>query len=202
VLFLGLYRQLFKTGLYTIANFPYGKALTGEKEGLVEMDIDIRLWSDKDLPLLEKLLGDPVMTEHIGGPESPEKIRERHARYCASTQAGDEPQFVIVIEPEKVAAGWIGYWEKEWNGQLVLETGWSVLPEFQGQGVASRAANLLVERARKAGRHRFLHAYPAVDNGPSNAICHKVGFTLQGAVDFEYPKGHFMRCNDWCLTLF
>jgi hypothetical protein len=25
------------------------------------------------------------------------------------------------------------------------------------------------------GKHRFIHAFPSIDNGPSNAICHKVG---------------------------
>ena len=164
------------------------------------MDIDIRLWSEGDLALLERLLGDPAMTEHLGGPETPEKIRERHARYCSSSLADSEPQFVIVIGHQQTAAGWIGYWEREWQGRLVLEMGWSVLPEFQGQGVATRAASLVIERARAAARNRFIHAFPSIDNGPSNAICRKAGFTLQGAVDFEYPKGHTMRCNDWRLA--
>ena len=165
------------------------------------MDIDIRLWSEGDLSLLERLLGDPAMTDHLGGPEAQGKICDRHARYCSSSLADSEPQFVIVIGPEQTAAGWIGYWEREWQGQLVLEMGWSVLPEFQGQGVATRAASLVIERARVAAKNRSIHAFPAVDNGPSNAICRKAGFTLQGPVDFEYPKGHFMRCNDWRLTL-
>jgi hypothetical protein len=30
-----------------------------------------------NLPLLECLMGDPRMTEHLGGPESPDKLRER-----------------------------------------------------------------------------------------------------------------------------
>jgi RimJ/RimL family protein N-acetyltransferase len=58
-----------------------------------------------------------------------------------------------------------------------------------------------VERARAAGKHRFIHAFPSVENGASNAICRKVGFILQGEVDFEFPPGHFMRCNDWRLDL-
>jgi hypothetical protein len=29
---------------------------------------------EDDLPLLEKLMGDPSMTEELGGPESPEKM--------------------------------------------------------------------------------------------------------------------------------
>ena len=47
----------------------------------------------------------------------------------------------------------------------------------------------------------WFHAYPSVDNGPSNAICRKLGFELLGAEEFEYPKGHWMRCNDWSLEL-
>ena len=176
-----------------------------------QLEVDIRPWSDGDLPLLEQLLGDPAMTEHLGGPESPEKLRERHERYCRSRDSDKEKMFVIVVGPARGAAGSIGYWEKVWRGQPVWETGWSVLllaggqkalpPEFQGQGVATRATAALVERARAEGKHRFIHAFPSVDNGPSNAICRKVGFTLQEEAEFEYPPGHFMRCNDWRLDL-
>lgn len=37
--------------------------------------------------------------------------------------------------------------------------------------------------------------------GLANAVCRKAGFTLIEAVDSEYPKGHWMRCNDWRLDL-
>lgn len=101
--------------------------------------IELRLWSEADLPLLEQLMGDPVMTEHLGGPETPEKILKRHERYCQSSRTGKDLMFAIVIGPENTAVGSIGYWEKEWNGQHVWETGWSILPQFQGHGIATRA---------------------------------------------------------------
>jgi RimJ/RimL family protein N-acetyltransferase len=145
-------------------------------------------------------MGDPAMTEHLGGPESPEQIRLRHQRYL-KIDPGQGQMFVIEVGPERASAGSIGYWEKQWQGQIVWETGWSVLPEFQGQGVATRATALIVERVRNEEKRRSLHAFPAVDNGPSNAICRKAGFTLQGEADFEYPPGHWMRCNDWRLDL-
>jgi len=170
--------------------------------GKEQIEVDIRPWSKDDLPLLQRLRGDPAMNIHLGGPEAPEKIRERQERYYRSSQTGINPMFVILVGPEKVPAGSIGYWEKEWQGQTVWETGWSVLPEFQGQGVATRATAIVVERARAAGKHRFLHAFPSVNNAPSNAICRKAGFTLLGEADFEFPPGHFMRCNDWSLDLF
>jgi RimJ/RimL family protein N-acetyltransferase len=55
--------------------------------------------------------------------------------------------------------------------------------------------------ARSERKHRFLHAYPSVDNAPSNAICPKLGFTLLGSYEFEYPPGRFMQCNDWRFDL-
>ena len=165
-------------------------------------DIDIRPWSDGDLPLLQRLMGDPAMTEHLGGPETSEKIGERHERYTRTSDSAKGRMFAIVVGPGRVAAESVGYWEKEWRSQHVWETGWSVLPEFQGQGVATRATAAVVERARAEGTHRFIHAFPSVGNGPSNAICRKVGFTLQEEVEFEYPPGNVMHCNDWRLDLF
>jgi len=164
--------------------------------------VALRPWSAEDLPLLMRLSGDPAMNIHLGGPEAPEKIRGRQERYFRSSQTGIDPMFVIVVGPERTAAGSIGYWEKEWQGEQIWETGWSVLPEFQGMGAASIATALVLDRARAERKHRFIHAFPSVDNAPSNAICRKVGFTLQGEVDFEFPPGHLMRCNDWFLDLF
>ncbi len=46
-----------------------------------------------------------------------------------------------------------------------------------------------------------MHAFPNLDNAPSNAICRKLGFELLEAREFEFPKGHFMTCNDWRLDL-
>lgn len=167
-----------------------------------QFKIKLRLWEASDLPLLERLMGDPAMMEHLGGPESPEKIRERHLRYCQSSLSSRNPMFAIVLEPGKEAAGSIGYWEREWQAASFWETGWSILPEYQGHGIATTAAALIVEEARAEKKFRFLHAFPGVDNPASNAICRKAGFVLRGPVDFEYPPGSRMRCNDWRYDLF
>ena len=160
--------------------------------------IRLEPWGVEDLPLLQKCLGDPAMMEHLGGPESEEKIAERQARY---EQPGSK-QFKIVDEATGEGAGWVGYWEREWRGEDVYEIGWAVIPAFQGRGIAAAATLEAIVIAREDGERRFLHAYPSVDNAPSNAICRKAGFTLLGPVEFEYPKGHFMQCNDWRLDLF
>jgi RimJ/RimL family protein N-acetyltransferase len=160
--------------------------------------VRIEPWSADDLPLLEKLMGDPAMTEHLGGPEAPEKITERQSRY----ERPGSGMFRIVDEPTGAGVGSVGYWERTWRDRQVYETGWMVLPAFQGRGLARVATAQVIARARAERKHRFLHAFPSVENAPSNAICRRLGFTLLGEEEFEYPPGRLMRCNDWQLDLF
>ena len=164
-------------------------------------DVRLEPWGEGDLPLLRRLMGDPAMTEHLGGPESEEKLVERQARYERVGEPGAGQMLKIVDPATGEAVGSVGYWEKEWRYQTVYETGWSVLPEFQGRGIAVAATALVIEAAREERRHRWLHAFPSVENAPSNAICRKLGFELLGEHDFEFPPGHWMRCNDWRIAL-
>jgi RimJ/RimL family protein N-acetyltransferase len=159
-------------------------------------------WAQDDLPLVRRVMGDPAMTEHLGGPETEEKLLERQARYERLGEAGSGRMFKILDEATDEPAGSVGYWEKDWRGGTVYETGWSVLSEFQGRGIAVAATRLVIDAARAERKHRYLHAFPSVENAASNAICHKLGFELLEARDFEYPPGHWMRCNDWRLDLF
>lgn len=160
----------------------------------------LRPWSDRDLPLLERLMGDPVMTEHIGGPEARERIESRHRRYCSMGGTGRGEMFVIVAGAE--AVGSVGYWARGWRDGLVWETGWSVLPEHQGRGFATSAAVGVIEKARMERKYSAICAFPSVHNAPSNAVCRKAGLTLAGEVEFEYPPGRFARCNEWRLGLY
>lgn len=159
----------------------------------------IEPWGEEDLPLLEKSLGDPAMMEYLGGPESPEKIAQRQVRY----ERPGSGQFRIVVEATGEAVGWVGFWERALRDEGIYEMGWSVIPAFQGRGIAGLATAQAIEIVRSEGKHRFLHAFPSVDNGPSNAICRKLGFTLVEKSEFEYPPGTgtFMQCNDWRLDL-
>jgi len=160
-------------------------------------EVRLEAWAEGDLPLLRKLMGDPEMTRYLGGPETETKLAERQARY----EHPGSGMFKIIDEETGEPAGSVGYWEKDWRDQQVYETGWMVLPAFQGRGIAVAATAEVITLARAEQRHGYLHAFPSVENAASNAICRKLGFILLEAHDFEYPKGHWMRCNDWRLDL-
>jgi RimJ/RimL family protein N-acetyltransferase len=157
-------------------------------------DIRIEPWTTQDRPLLDRLLGDPSMTTHIGGPESPDKLASRQKRY----EQSDSKQYRIV-DSGGAPVGYVGYWPRSWQGEEVWEVGWAVLPEFQGRGYATAAMRLLLEVIRD-DEPRPVHAFPSVDNVASNAVCRKLGFEPTGAHDFEYPPGNWLRCNDWRLA--
>lgn len=158
-------------------------------------------WSENDLALDQQMLGDPEMTRYLGGPESSEQIAQRHTRKLRLPDTGAGRTFKIVLQATGEAVGSVGYWENTWREEDIYEIGWLVLTTFQGRGIASAATVQAIAQARADGKHRFLHAFPSVENGPSNGICRKLGFTLVEAFESEYPKGHFMQCNDWRLDL-
>jgi RimJ/RimL family protein N-acetyltransferase len=161
--------------------------------------VTLEPWGSGDLPLLERLMGDPQMTEHLGGPESADKLRERQGRY--ERLAGGDRMYKIVDVASGAGVGSVGFWTKEWGDDQVYEIGWMVVPQFQGRGIAAAATAQAIAVAKREAKHRFMHAFPNVDNAPSNAICRKLGFELLEAHEFEFPKGRFMTCNDWRLDL-
>jgi RimJ/RimL family protein N-acetyltransferase len=165
----------------------------------VSSTVTLDPWGSGDLPLLERLMGDRQVTEHLGGPETPNQLRKRQARY--ERLEGGDRMFKIVEVASGAGVGSVGFWTREWRDVQVYEVGWMVVPEFQGRGIAVAAAAQAIELAKRGDRHRFMHAFPNVANAPSNAICRKLGFELLQACEFEFPKGHFMTCNDWRLDL-
>jgi len=163
--------------------------------------VHLEPWGEGDLPLLRRTLGDPEMTKYLGGPESEEKLADRQQRFERLTETGDGRMFKIVDDETGAPAGSVGYWKREWGGEEIYETGWLVLPEFQGRGVATEATRQVISTARADGGPGRMHAFPGVENAASNAICRRLGFNLAGEIEFEYPPGSTMRCNDWWLDI-
>ncbi|NOU65248.1 GNAT family N-acetyltransferase [Paenibacillus sp. LMG 31461] len=169
-------------------------------ENVSASQVTIEPWSESDLELL-RLINAPEMMEDLGGPETDEQLRIRHKRYLEISEKGKGHMFSIVLLPNLEAVGSIGYWDSHWQGEHVYEVGWSVLPGFQGRGLASSALRAAISHARSEAKFQWMHAFPSIHNPASNAVCRKLNFTLMSECEFEYPPGHFMQCNDWRLAI-
>ena len=154
-----------------------------------------------DYDLWVEMQCDPVMMSELGGPQPLEKMPGIFQNSLRSSQDGSAWIFVVMSdeEPER-AAGSVVVWESGHGDEHYNEMGWMILPEFQGRGLATRAVQATLDKARAEGRWDVIYAFPVVTNGPSNGVCRKAGFTLLGEVDFEY-SGRALRCNRWVVDL-
>lgn len=156
--------------------------------------MELRRYQDGDFGLTQALETDPVTMRELGGPTDRASLRSAHRRRCE-----DPWWFTIVPQPSGPAVGTIGIWASQLDGSAIFETGWMVLPVHQGRGIASAALALLIERVRAEPRLDRMHAFPAVGNGPSNALCRRAGFTLLGERELDYA-GHRLHCSHWALA--
>jgi RimJ/RimL family protein N-acetyltransferase len=160
-------------------------------------DVRLERWGADDLWLLRRA-NTAEMTRFLVAAETEDEIENRHARYLRYRETGEARMYRIVADGED--AGGIGWWSTRWHDEPVHETGWFVLPEQQGRGVASAAVALVVADARAHGTHPTLVAFPGVENAASNRLCARSGFTLRGTDEAEF-RGAMLRCNVWVLDL-
>jgi len=160
--------------------------------------VELVPYSPDDLWLTERIECDPVMMVHLGGPVPKEDIFGIHARRARLVIDGT--WYFKVVTDTGEAAGTIGLWDEEFEGHPIYEMGWGILPEFQGQGLATDAGLMILNRARSDPQFTVVHAFPAVGNAPSNAICRKLGFEKLEEFDNAY-RGRPLRCYNWRLSL-
>jgi RimJ/RimL family protein N-acetyltransferase len=107
----------------------------------------------------------------------------------------------IIPDASASPAGFIGVWESRWRNAKINEMGWMILPQFQGQGLATRAAREIIARVRLERKFQVINAFPGITNVPSNKICENVGFTRIEECIVEY-QSRWLRCNHWRIEAF
>jgi RimJ/RimL family protein N-acetyltransferase len=152
-------------------------------------------WTDADLGVLRRA-NTPELTRYLGGPETDDALRERHAEYLAD---GDAVRiFRIVVDG--AGAGYAGWWEQDHDGAPAYEVGCVVEPAWLGRGVAAAALAEVVRRAVAAGGGRPVVGYADARNEASHALCRRVGFTLEGTGLFPGEDGgEPVAVNVWVI---
>ena len=161
-----------------------------------QTSVRLQPWGEGDLALLEQA-NTAEMTRHLGGPEPREDLEARQARYLRLNRQGHGAMYRIEVDGHP--AGGIGYWPTSHPESAAYETGWNVLPAWQGRGVAREALRLLLRRlAGVAAPREAVYAYPSVDNPASNALCRAAGFEDRGEMTVPW-RGGDLRTRVWVL---
>ncbi|MGF2948720.1 GNAT family N-acetyltransferase [Microbacterium sp. YY-02] len=167
----------------------------------------LRKWRDDDHPVAMRSNSPEFMT-YLGGPEAPEKVESRAAKYADGWRTGANAMFVLTSDDPLIdggvtgdprAVGVIGYWPVEEDGEPVLEAGWTIF--VPGRGFATEGVRLVLRHAAAHSDRDSVHAYPRTDNEASNALCRRVGFELLGEVNMEYPPGNPIISRNWRYDL-
>ena len=135
------------------------------------------------------MLGDPEMTEHLGGPENPESVAQRQTGY----EQENSRQYKIVEDATGAGVGWVGYWELKWRDEQIFEI-WVVgASRVSGPGHREHGNAQAIELARNERMLRFLHAFPSVELGnrsrrsPARPVARRVRATWSKAAPCVPP---------------
>jgi RimJ/RimL family protein N-acetyltransferase len=160
--------------------------------------MELLTYSERDRQLTLALESDPDVVGQLGGVVDADNAARVHERRLAGVADGNLI-FTIVPDGASDPAGIIAIWRTEWESRPAHELGAMLLPRYQGRGLAGDAFALLLPYALDAGVGE-LHSFPAVTNGPSNAILRKLGFRRLEECDLDY-EGRPIRCVHWLRDL-
>ncbi|HWM19917.1 MAG TPA: GNAT family N-acetyltransferase [Ilumatobacteraceae bacterium] len=151
------------------------------------------------LAMLEALVeGDEVFEGRFGVAVEPEwaVFPEAVPRALDAVRAGAEIEWGthLLFDDQGVLVG-IGGWKGE-PVDGVAELGYAVAPRRQGQGIASAAVRVLVDRGRAAGLRRVV-AHTLPEESASTSVLRRCGFVNVGEVG-EQDGGAVWR---WELPL-
>lgn len=156
----------------------------------------------EDIALRILIETDARMMSELGGINTKEQVEASHSRAMKNAEDGLCWYFKIVatLQESEQDVGYIGIWESSWKDEKINETGWMIIPEFQGMGFASQAGRSLIAKSRSEGKYPSISAFPGRNNIASNKICEKLGFSMIEECEVDYQQ-RILLCNHWLIRL-
>jgi len=83
------------------------------------------------------------------------------------------------------------------NGDGEVEIGWHLHPDAWGHGYASEAARTVLRHGFEGGIDE-INAVTHLTNGPSQAVCRRIGMEHRGVVErwYDEPSEHFVATRE------
>jgi RimJ/RimL family protein N-acetyltransferase len=182
-------------------------------------------WTPEREPLAQQLWGDPDVTHYIGGPHTPQQVRERFDnQFAYRRQCGQQywPLFLLGGAAGLAANGpdrptdladrpaggpteFVGVCglrpapeDRYPDSPDILEMGFHLRPAFWRQGYGEEAARRVMAHAFDTLGVRALYSYRHPENAASGSLILKLGFTPDGE-QYVSPAGEVIA-NAFLLT--
>ncbi|HYL68978.1 MAG TPA: GNAT family N-acetyltransferase [Candidatus Limnocylindria bacterium] len=149
--------------------------------------LGFRCWSADDLPHALALWGDIQVTQFIGGPFAPEKVKERLANEIASMNSRQVQYWPLFLlsSGDHAGCGGLRPYKPE---DSVYEMGIHLRRRFWGQGLAEEAGRAIIHYAFNSLGARGLFAGHNPANSASQKLLSKLGFRFTHE-EFYPPTG-------------
>jgi RimJ/RimL family protein N-acetyltransferase len=152
----------------------------------------LRRWAEPDLPAFFDLYSREEVTRWLGPQPrralaTPDEGRERLGRWRARAQELDPPLGLWAVVPlipgaqpgQPVGTLLLMPLEDADGPAGLVEVGWHLHPQHQGQGLATEAAEAVLAAAARAGFEQVL-ALTDLDNVASQAVAARLGMRDEG----------------------
>ena len=148
--------------------------------------LSLREFTPQDAPFLLRLVNEPGWIRNINDPgvrNVDDALAWAEGRLFKAYQELGHGFWALQRREDGVLVGMCGLFKRAVLPEPDL--GYALLAEHEGQGYALEAARGCVAHARAALGWTTLMAITAVDNEPSVALLHKLGFIEQGLEQLE-----------------
>lgn len=159
----------------------------------------LRAHCEQDLPRIVEQCADQLSQRYVPLP-SPYGIDNAESFLKEFIQGGweDDKRFEFAIEIDGKFAGNVGIAER---GSGRFEIGWLIHPDSRGQGIATRAARLIMKWVWDTRDAKVILWEADASNIASAKVAHKLGFTEPVVVPSWLPlNGELRDCAMSTLT--
>jgi RimJ/RimL family protein N-acetyltransferase len=156
-------------------------------EAIVTARLALRRFTPADLDWLDRLNGDALVTQHMGGPKSrafsEEMLRDRILPYYEQ-----HPGFGSWVTLEKKTGAAVGFHLlNHIRGETHVQVGYTLAPEFWGLGYATEMAVALLRYGFTQLRLPQIAAITDLPNLSSQRVLLKAGLLRKGERRLAHP---------------
>jgi len=155
--------------------------------------LGFRCWSEDDLPLAAELWGDSGVMALMGGPLDVGRVRGRLEEEIAHVRDFNFQYWPFFLLRGNRFAGCAGlrprgHQTRPEPTDRAFQMGYHLLPAFWGQGIATEAAQAVIDHSFASLGAETLFAAHHPQNERSRRVLLKLGFTAAGT-EFYPPTG-------------